>query len=92
MKSQLLQARYPLLTEFMQKNLYQLSAPTFEEAILDWKQNGHDQTQMLLGEVDAILAADIAETDLAVYLEENCDYSMESARRTIEYFRQILRE
>jgi hypothetical protein len=84
--------QYPLLVEFMSKFLYQLAAPTFEEAILQWTSAGKDSVRKLIGEIDRALGAGHTNEELEAFIDRHSDYGCESGPETLAYFRDVLAE
>ena len=83
---------YPLLVEFMSKFLYQLAAPTFEEAILQWTAQGPDEVRRLIGEINRALGAGHTNEELETFIYRHSDYGLETGRETLTYFREVLAE
>jgi hypothetical protein len=85
---------YPVLADFMDKCLFQLAAPTFEEAILQWTVCGSAEVRRLLSEINRALAAGHSDVELSVFIAQHSDYSLphEPAHRTLAYFATVLRE
>jgi hypothetical protein len=85
-------ARYPLLVEFMSKFLYQLAAPTFEEAILQWTAEGPNEVRKLIDEINRVLGAGHTNEELEALIHRHSDYGCESGAETLSYFRAVLTE
>ena len=84
---------YSELTEFMDKCLYQESAPSMEEAISQYSMNGAEMVEKLLAEVDLILKSDIDEKELMKYIERHSDYIVsDSPLDTLYLIRDVLIE
>jgi len=83
-------AQYPLLVEFMSKFLYQLAAPTFEEAILQWTAQGAGEVRRLIGEIDRALGAGHTNEELEAFVSRHSDYGLETGHQTLTYFRDVL--
>ena len=85
-------AEYPLLAEFMDKCLFQLAAPTFEEAILQWATGGPAEVRRLLAEIDRAVGARHPDRELAAFLARHSDYgALGGPTETLAYFGQVLR-
>src|SRR5262245_14441252 len=85
-------AEYPLLAEFMNKCLFQLAAPTFEEAILQWATGGPAEVRRLLAEIDRAVAARHPDRELAAALARHADYGAPGGpTETLAHFGQVLR-
>lgn len=84
---------YPLLAEFMSKCLFQMAAPTFEEAILQWTLSGPAEVRRLLAEIDRTLTTGYADPELAAFIDRYSDYGLqdELAHRTLAYIGDVLR-
>jgi hypothetical protein len=85
-------SQYPLLVEFMSKFLYQLAAPTFEEAILQWTAQGPDEVRRLIAEIDRALGAGHTNEELETFVYRHSDYGCESGHKTLAHFRDVLAE
>jgi hypothetical protein len=83
---------YPLLVEFMNKCLYQLAAPTFEEAVLEWTSCGPEEVRRLIDEIDLALGAGHTNEELETFTARHSDYGCESGPETLAYFRNVLAE
>jgi hypothetical protein len=83
-------AQYPLLVEFMRKFLYQLAAPTFEEAILQWTALGPNKVRSLIDEINRALGTGHTNGVLETFIDRHSDYSCESGPETLAYFRDVL--
>lgn len=83
-------AQYPLLVEFMSKCLYQLAAPTFEEAILQWTAQGPGEVSRLIAEIDHSLGAGHITEELETFIARHSDYGCETGHKTLAYFRDVL--
>jgi hypothetical protein len=84
-------ADYPRLVEFMDKFLYQLAAPSLYEAIAIYKVAGTEAVEKSLNEIARLLAAEYAESELTSFIDKHSDYTLESARSTLEYFIEVLK-
>lgn len=82
---------YPLLVEFMDKFLYQLAAPSFEEAIAVYHVEGTKPVNQLLTEIAHLLSAEHSEQDLVRFVDQHADYMRDSARGTLEYIAEVLK-
>ena len=82
--------QYPLLVEFMSKFLYQLAAPTFEEAILQWTAEGPDEVRRLISEINRALGAGHTNKELETFIYRHSNYGCESGPTTLAYFRDVL--
>lgn len=85
-----LETRYPLLTEFMDKFLYQGAAPSLDECILIYSLNGLGPVVALVEEAKAALVAEHADCDLSAYVARHSDYSLDTGAATISHFIRIL--
>jgi hypothetical protein len=84
-------AEYPVLAEFMDKCLFQLAAPTFEEAILQWTSGGPAEVRRLLAEIDRALVAGHPDRELAAFLDRHSDYGVPGGpAATLAYFGEVL--
>ena len=86
-----LETKYPHLTEFMDKSLYQEAAPTMEEAIVAYAANGQEVLKRLLDDIDSALGEPASEEEMLSYLENHSDYlEPEGAFATLRLFKSIL--
>jgi hypothetical protein len=83
-------AQYPVLVEFMSKFLYQLAAPTFDEAILQWTAEGPDAVRRLLGEINRALGAGHTDEELETFIRRHSDYALASGQETLFHIRAVL--
>jgi len=88
----MIEEKYPEITEFMDKCLYQEAAPTMEEAIEQYLVNGPDIIRTLLVEIDNILESDLSESEQLKYIERHSDYiENDSALDTLNLIKNVLK-
>ena len=81
---------YPLLTDFMEKFLFQLAAPTFEEAVAAYGLNGAQEVRALVDEIDRVLANVSDEAELSEYVARHSDYMTGTGKETLGAAKEIL--
>lgn len=86
-----LEVRYPHLTEFMEKSLYQEAAPSMEEAIAAYATNGREVLVTLLDDIDGALNETVSEEEMLRYLGSHSDYlEPGGGGATLRLFKSIL--
>jgi len=89
----MIEEAFPQTTELMDKCLYQEAAPTMEDAIRQYLENGPDVVNKVIAELDELMASEISAGELMAYVERHSDYvENDSAIDTFKLIKKVLEE
>jgi len=87
------ETQFPRTVELMQKHMFEQAAESLKQAIAQYRQNGAECVQAVLGELNTLLAGNIPEAQLTQFVEEHSDYLVAgNGRATLQLIRDVLKE